>query len=370
MRILFVGEIYSSNLGDRILYEATRSIFFKLYPDAEFAEIDIMMRKSVDAAMAYKDANIKSRVRKGLSYIPMINVFLDKRSTLKNYADYEKIISKGYDLAVFVGGQIVKPIFMIKVKAIVGLLKKYNIPVVFNAIDIGKFNKKDAQIYTDIFESDNVRGISCRCNKERFIKNFPNVRKEVISTFDSALFCSEIYLTEHNEPGTEIGLGVMLASHFSERQVINFWGEIINGLNNQKKNWKIFTTGTYGDEKLALKIIKLLGLPKDKILPRPLTPKEMTDQINSFKKILSFRLHSHIIAYSYGIPTIAISWDKKVDDFFEKIGKKDCVFSINADTEDIISMLNRLEADPEQKEHNKENKKIIISNIKKLVGQQ
>ena len=111
MRILFVGEIYSSNLGDRILYESTRSIFLKLYPNAEFAEIDIMMRKSIDAAIAYRDANIKSKIRKSLSIIPVVNVFLDKRSMHKNYDSYEKIISKGYNLAVFVGGQIVKPVF-------------------------------------------------------------------------------------------------------------------------------------------------------------------------------------------------------------------------------------------------------------------
>lgn len=370
MKILFVGEIYSSNLGDRILYESTKNIFLRIYPNAEFAEMDIMLRKSIDAAIAYRDANIKSRIRKWLSYIPTVNCFLDKRSMRKNYDSYEKIILKKYDLAVFVGGQIVKPVFMIKVKAITELLKKYNVPVVFNAVDIGKFNKKDVQIYTDIFENGNVTGISCRCDKNRFAKTFPNLKKEVISTFDSALFCSEIYPVENNARKTEIGLGVMLASHFPEKQVINFWIKIIKALDKQKKDWKLFTTGTQGDEELALKIIKLLGLPKDKILPRPITLEQMTEQINSFEKILSFRLHSHIIAYSYGIPTIAISWDKKVDDFFEKIGKKDCVFSINTDTENIISMLNRLEFDPKQNKKNEKNKKIIILNIKKLVGQQ
>ena len=83
MRILFVGEIYSSNLGDRILYESTRSIFLKLYPNAEFAEIDIMMRKSIDAAIAYRDANIKSKIRKSLSIISVLMIYLEQQRRQK-----------------------------------------------------------------------------------------------------------------------------------------------------------------------------------------------------------------------------------------------------------------------------------------------
>jgi polysaccharide pyruvyl transferase WcaK-like protein len=42
--------------------------------------------------------------------------------------------------------------------------------------------------------------------------------------------------------------------------------------------------------------------------------------IASFGSLISYRLHSHIIACSLDIPTVAIQWDRKVPFFFEKIG--------------------------------------------------
>ena len=44
------------------------------------------------------------------------------------------------------------------------------------------------------------------------------------------------------------------------------------------------------------------------------------NQITSYRKILSFRMHSLIVALSYGIPCYGFVWDNKVRELFEKIG--------------------------------------------------
>ena len=55
---------------------------------------------------------------------------------------------------------------------------------------------------------------------------------------------------------------------------------------------------------------------------------ELVSLISSFKGIITARLHSCIVAYSLDVPAIAISWTKKVADFFALIKQPDRAIDI------------------------------------------
>ncbi|HFI0063786.1 TPA: hypothetical protein ACGORR_002024, partial [Streptococcus suis] len=58
---------------------------------------------------------------------------------------------------------------------------------------------------------------------------------------------------------------------------------------------------------------------------------ELVQTISKFNRIISFRLHSHIISRALSIPSIALIWDNKVEEFFDFIGMKGNCFNFELD---------------------------------------
>ena len=78
-------------------------------------------------------------------------------------------------------------------------------------------------------------------------------------------------------------------------------------------------------------------------MPAPECPKELVNLIGQFKSIVSFRLHSHIIAAALDVPSIALVWDQKLRFYFEKIGHGERCMTIKQDSKEVISRLHRAE---------------------------
>ena len=141
-----------------------------------------------------------------------------------------------------------------------------------------------------------------------------------------------------------VGLGIMHCSRIERQKLIDFWSSIIAALECKDIAWKVFTTGCAVDDDLAKEVLLHNGyMPSsDCYIPRPTSTTEMLKNYRDFDRIISFRLHSHIVAYSMRIPSIAIVWEKKVVDFFSKIDRNQYCFNIE---EPIFSIINKLLGD-------------------------
>ena len=78
-------------------------------------------------------------------------------------------------------------------------------------------------------------------------------------------------------------------------------------------------------------------------MPVPSKPEELVKTISQFKSIVSFRLHSHIIAASLNIPSVSVVWDDKVRIFFEKIGHPERCCNLRCGAEEVLSKLDKAE---------------------------
>ena len=67
--------------------------------------------------------------------------------------------------------------------------------------------------------------------------------------------------------------------------------------------------------------------------------------IASFGSLISYRLHSHIIACSLDIPTVAVQWDRKLPFFFEKIGCPERCLTAKATPKQVLAALEKAQAD-------------------------
>ena len=76
----------------------------------------------------------------------------------------------------------------------------------------------------------------------------------------------------------------------------------------------------------------------------PKTPKEMIENIASYKCIIAARLHSCIVAYSLGIPVIGLVWNYKLKLWGKNIGTEDFfIESKNLQTDFIMNKLEELQ---------------------------
>ncbi|SEA98825.1 Polysaccharide pyruvyl transferase [Pelagibacterium halotolerans] len=85
----------------------------------------------------------------------------------------------------------------------------------------------------------------------------------------------------------------------------------------------LFTNGAQEDEEMLDLVVKELHRQNVSDVvrhDRPQTPLGLIEQIGRFDALISHRLHANIVAYSLGVPAIALSWDSKVDAFLESVG--------------------------------------------------
>jgi len=238
---------------------------------------------------------------------------------------------------------LVKDTFSAYINIVSKILEKNNIPMIYNAIGIGKMHSIQKRRYRKIFNRKNIIGISCRCDKSRFCSTLKIHSEMVQSTFDTAVLCRELISCDSKYTGTEIcvGLGIMRSYRFKRQTLINFWISIIDALEEKGISWKCFSTGSADDEDLAKEILSIKGVQcTDKnYISRPLSPVDLLKNYQFFDRIISFRLHSHIIAYALGVPSIAIVWDRKIQDFFFKINRQECCFHIDDSVDKIIQKI-------------------------------
>ena len=83
---------------------------------------------------------------------------------------------------------------------------------------------------------------------------------------------------------------------------------------------------------------------RDHTAPRPVSPEDLLETVTKYDRIFSCRLHSHIIAASYGISTAAVVWDRKVEEFMALLGRRELCLPLTKDTDTrkMEEMLERL----------------------------
>jgi polysaccharide pyruvyl transferase WcaK-like protein len=349
-KILLLGEYYSDNLGDGIICECVEYLLRQKFKDYDILKSDLsgrsnypsfdqnsLDRSSIKSA-PYKRilVNVGKRLLKSNTFLweYYANGRVGKRKVIN------KVCNEDYSVAVFAGGQIFMDYFGIPVYRYVNLLARKNIPVVFNACGFGEIKSNlMLRLFKSALNKKNVYKISMRDSVKRIEKLLTNQNKEkLVKSYDVGLWAKDVYGIDVNNKTDIIGIGVISTpktSHLVYDQIRN----IIVELNARKLKWQLFCNGSINDFKMAIRIASSLDYDSTVVASRPQSPRELVELISSFKSIISFRLHSHIIAASLNTPSIALSWDNKLDQFFESIGFSNRCVNINLNHKDIIDLL-------------------------------
>lgn len=327
MKVLVVGEYYSANLGDPVLCQTVRNIIQDNFPDATIVPFDMSGKisytehyepigYSVPFKVFFKLSNIFPIL---LNHTSFYRAFKkdEKRYVRTMCALEEQLKKQTFDLVVFAGGSIFMDYFAGIIYYIVKRFSCTKAKIVFHACGMSDLDTDSTILLKRAFKSKNVTSISLRDSYQRFIKIFGKIANPT-ETFDTALMCSK-YFERANCTIADFGIGIMSAPQYRDIQK-----EIILYFLSSPFSWRIFVNGSESDYKTAGNILRDLGIPIEKqniyLIERPTSSEELIHTVTSFNRIISFRMHSQIIASSFGIPCFGFVWDAKVAEFYNKLG--------------------------------------------------
>lgn len=327
MKILLIGEYYSNNLGDPLLCRTVERLILNSFPGSQITTFDMSGRIGYNSYFTPKHTAAAQKWFFRFSYrIPFLfNCFPFLRVLKEAKYRYfpamnllDSILKENtYDIAVFAGGSLFMDHFAAVLYGIVRRLNKKKIPVIFHACGMSELSKDAQVVIQKALKYINVRSISLRDSYQKFCDIF-STNARVSETYDTALACSQFYSGEIN-PDTQIGIGVIQLPH-----LIPFQKALVEAVRQYTDSWKLFTNGSSYDNATAIEILNSIGISSKeqdwRIAPFPKCTQDLVDTITSFRGIISFRMHSQIVAASFGVPSFGFVWNNKLATFYDKLG--------------------------------------------------
>lgn len=332
-QIIVIGERYSTNLGDGVICQCVEKLVNK-YKGKEDRVVcwDLSCRKAYGEKYEMREKfwqRIYRRVCSKVLFCKPIKTHIQKRMGTKLYMYwswyYERInvvkqICKDTkaDLVIFAGGELFKDYFLFYIEKYVKLFSRQKAKIWFNACGCDKKNTRVIlKRFERVLKNKNVQRTTTRSSfntcKELFVDS------DYIFKPDPVICCADFFEGSSEKNG--IGLSIMSLEGINDNKehLLKFWGEIIQTLRRDNKKFKLFCNGSEEDYVFSKEVLEYTNLSAEYLLPKPYTPEELVKTITSFEKICSFRMHSLIIAYGFGIPFVGLGWDDKLYDFAEYI---------------------------------------------------
>lgn len=341
MNVLLLGWYYASNMGDAVISDCVAAQIRAAFPDANIRIRDLAGRTGFPERNAGELDRAMYRQRKRVMRVIATKLGWDKqyiygkRCIEHDAGRIEGIADGDWDLAVFAGGQIFMDDLILYARNAVERLNQRGIPVIMNACGTGpSYSGKLQRMLAETLCMPNVKAVSCRDNTG--LVNRWCGQEIVVSTSDPALRAGEVYGVEKNRNTDTVGLGIMFPRSLNSKQVISFWKKVIRALDDRGISWMAFTNGNEADMEFARLILEDRT---EQLCPAPENPEELVRTISNFGGLISFRLHSHIIAASLDIPTVAVVWDDKLLRFFEKLGCPERCVRVSEDPGRVLDAL-------------------------------
>lgn len=346
MKILILGAYCSCNLGDAVICQCTAHLLHQRYPHAQLEIRDLIERdrrapRRVPEIRQLRKRWLLEQGRKAVSCLGWDKVLSHETARVAEQNAYiEKVCSEGWDLCIIAGGQLYMDRYSLFLKAYNDRLKSAGVPVFFNACGTGPaYSRAVGQQMQTLLLSENIAYISCRDHADLVDIRYVKGKKPVISVQDPALFTKEVFGISKKESQV-LGLGIMYPWGILPVRALRFWRRLIRQLDRQGIAWEFFTNGDWADIAFARQVLeKTAWNPDEKIRTADIEPEQLVETISRYRALISFRLHSHIIAHSLGIPSIAVVWDDKLPCFFQAMGHPERCISVNTAPATVISLL-------------------------------
>lgn len=370
MKCLLISFFNSDNLGDVIisntLYKFIKNICHTdkiSYASDPFEYTDINNMHIV--RQTTKKILIKSIIFRVIVICHLEKVLDWYRKNHKREIDLKiekKIIES--DIVAIGGGNMIFDVNKFSrsakvFKNIIDMAKKHNKKVFVVSIGIGPFvtNLQEKQA-VDVLKRCDFITFRDKKSLEIYRKYYCNDKKAFL-TIDP-VFMLDKYVSTMNYKKKRI-IGVNLFNNQTAKENIKKYNEVLNGYVNlictllHTTDLKIVLFSTDLNDYTTIDDV-YKKIPATNVEVRRVSGFDDLMQLyNEIDLLIGCRMHSMIIAYTQYIPVIGLSWQPKVDAFFDIIDQPECVFSYDRIDNHLKQILNCCELKLNNLKNEKEN---------------
>lgn len=347
--ILLLTNRDSDNLGDQII---------------EASDISLLKAAAENLGLDVSSVKIRSRAA---SLISRKYISTRDESLLE---PARRAISRA-DIIVFGGAPLFNykyQNFYLRTIRTLELANEYGVPVIFSSIGVEPYSATDSksQELKRALELPVVRQITTRDDLDSVEKYLADTDVPSALVADPAVFADSVFETTmatNSEPaksGRTIGLVVTRAGifkdngiDFGEKDQREFWLAVISELSARGDDYRIFTTGHFTDEIFLDSLVRHHGVPAKKTAVTLNSPEELIAELQSCNGVIAYRLHASITSFAFGIPSVGLSWNFKVPDFYRSMGYPErAIASEDWNAPHVVSILDQAMADGVEKDEN------------------
>ncbi len=367
-RVVICAEVYSENLGDQVIARSIEWILRK-----EGMEIDVRfldLSGKINVNKNFNDCIEKKLtiIRTMLGILHRFGIYHRLKVLFIWYCVLRKKCRKQWlrivesaDFIIIGGGQLLMDnylAFPLKINELMNIAKEMKKMVIFFSCGVGEtWSCIGSYMLNKILANKNIVLITTRdYDSQKVLYKIIRRRKSCHVSFDPAIFSAEVFHKAADTQSRIIGLGIMNprimdrslneVKRMSMNEFRRLWENLSEMLVDNGWEVFIFTNGCCNDHSFAMSLFE--GKRKRNIthLKRATDPETLVHQISRCKAIVAHRLHANIIAYSLGVPSVGLIWDRKVKSFGELTGRSN--FFIEPDGMNIFTIKRKLDQAIEQ----------------------
>lgn len=346
MKVLVFNVKYSENLGDGLLAECVEAALAGRSSEIEVETIDLAGRRAFAAGHG-------ARRRLALGFLSQLPSHARRRfvrAALENrlsrlQTEWDARIAAA-DAVVIGGGNLFQDDdlnFPLKIATVLDCVLRHDRPLAIYAVGVSKHWSKQAYdlfarlkrtrlvhlSVRDVFAQDAWRDHFPEGPDPKLVRD-PGLLVHALPTNVKPLALPKRQMTV----GICVTDPVILQRHADARtasipfSAVSAYRDLIGMLLDDDHRVTLFCNGAREDQAFAQRIInsvskhRAVKLGTMDISRRPLLPEDLVRTIQSMDVVLAHRLHACIAAYALGVPHVGLGWDKKVEGFFNSVGRE------------------------------------------------
>lgn len=348
IEVLLLTNRDSDNLGDQII---------------EASDISLLKAAVENLGLDLSSVNIRSRAA---SIISRKYISTRDESLLE---PARRAIARS-DIIVFGGAPLFNykyQNFYLRTIRTLELANEYKVPVIFSSIGVEPYSADDSksQELKRALELPIVRQITTRDDLDSVEKYLADTDVPSALVADPAVFADSVFETTMAaaksvpaKTGKTVGLVVTRAGifkdngiDFSEKDQRDFWLAVISELTARGDDYRLITTGHFTDEIFLDSLVRHHGVPIKKAAVTLNSPEELIAELQNCDGVIAYRLHASITSFAFDIPSVGLSWNFKVPDFYRSMGYPErAIASDDWNASHVVSILDRAMAEGVEKD--------------------
>lgn len=331
---------YSPNLGDGIIAECLESTLHAACPELAPRSIDLAGRTHYNPATGSN----RRRLLRGLGHLPgplraaLIPILLTFFVRMILRPKWRRQLAAS-DVAVIGGGALLADAdqnFPVKLSQVLRLCAEMKRPVAIAHVGVTPgWSQGGRARFLDALRRVRLLKVTVRDRSSltHYRTEFGQIVPAPDLAFDPGLLCRDTYgPVVRDSERTRIGLCL------TDPLVLELHGEgeiditryqpwlcaVIERLTARSGEVLLFTNGSPEDEEFAAEVFrKVRRFGRVELAPRAKRPADLVRLVAGMDCVVAHRLHACIAAYSYAVPAVGLTWDRKLDHFFDLVGRGD-----------------------------------------------